>query len=121
MAGPFGRIIAQALVIVGGVVGKAFLQAYQQAAQSAKHGGKGAAQQATKTFRKKMSRDEALKILNFSESTQPKSVSEVFEKYNRYFVANEPKNGGSFYLQSKIHRAKEVLEKDFDPNKEQNR
>lgn len=118
MAGPLAKILAQALVVVGSVAGRAFLQAYQQAAQQAKQGGKGAAQKATKTFRKRMKREEALKVLNFSEAIPPTNVSEVMEQYNRYFTANDPKNGGSFYLQSKIYRAKETLEKDFSTDTE---
>ena len=109
MAGPLARLLAQALVIAGSVVGRAFLQAYSQAAHQAKQGGKGAAQQAAKSFRRQMSQSEALKVLNFSESSPPKSVEEVLSKYDRYFKANDPQKGGSFYLQSKIYRAKERL------------
>jgi mitochondrial import inner membrane translocase subunit TIM16 len=32
------------------------------------------------------------------------------EKYNRLFKANDPEKGGSFYIQSKVYRAKEFLD-----------
>ena len=32
------------------------------------------------------------------------------QRYTKLFDANDPKKGGSFYLQSKIYRAKEALE-----------
>ena len=32
------------------------------------------------------------------------------QRYQSYFNLNDPSKGGSFYLQSKIYRAKEVLD-----------
>lgn len=32
------------------------------------------------------------------------------QRYTKLFDANDPKKGGSFYLQSKIYRAREALE-----------
>jgi import inner membrane translocase subunit TIM16 len=37
------------------------------------------------------------------------------QQYNLYFAQNDPKKGGSFYVQSKIFRAKEALEKELNP------
>jgi mitochondrial import inner membrane translocase subunit TIM16 len=34
----------------------------------------------------------------------------VLQQYERYMAANDPKKGGSFYLQSKVYRAKELLD-----------
>ena len=34
----------------------------------------------------------------------------MMQQYEKYFVANAVENGGSFYLQSKIYRAKEELD-----------
>lgn len=31
------------------------------------------------------------------------------QQFDRYFAANDPAKGGSFYLQSKVFRAKELL------------
>lgn len=36
----------------------------------------------------------------------------VMERFKRLFDANEPKNGGSFYLQSKVLRARERIERE---------
>ena len=55
--------------------------------------------------------DEACKILNVSP---PKGGSadlgRVHEQFKRLFDINEPKKGGSFYLQSKVLRARERIE-----------
>ena len=34
----------------------------------------------------------------------------------KFFEANDPKKGGSFYLQSKIYRAKEAIEHEINAN-----
>jgi import inner membrane translocase subunit TIM16 len=55
--------------------------------------------------------DEACRILNV---TPPKAghadLNRVHEQFKRLFDLNDPKKGGSFYLQSKILRARERLE-----------
>ena len=38
------------------------------------------------------------------------NLEEVGERFKRLFDANDPKKGGSFYLQSKILRARERIE-----------
>ena len=58
-----------------------------------------------------MAKDEALKVLNFER--KPKSINELVERYDRYFAANDPNKGGSLYVQSKVLRAKEVLEEEY--------
>jgi len=35
------------------------------------------------------------------------------QHYKKYFEANDPDKGGSFYLQSKIFRAKEFMDEEF--------
>jgi import inner membrane translocase subunit TIM16 len=37
-------------------------------------------------------------------------MDEVMERFKKLFDVNEPKNGGSFYLQSKVLRARERIE-----------
>ena len=37
-------------------------------------------------------------------------MEDVMERFKRLFDQNEPKKGGSFYLQSKILRARERIE-----------
>ena len=40
-------------------------------------------------------------------------MEDVLDRFKRLFDANDPKNGGSFYLQSKILRARERLESEL--------
>ncbi len=42
-----------------------------------------------------------------------RDLEQVVERFKRLFDANEPGKGGSFYLQSKILRARERIEKDI--------
>jgi import inner membrane translocase subunit TIM16 len=113
MSGPFARILAQALVVGFNVVSKAFVQAYQQAAANP-NAAKEAASKTQSIVRKHMATDEALKVLNLEEL--PRTSAELTERYLKYFNANDPKKGGSFYLQSKFFRAKEAVEKEMRAN-----
>lgn len=60
---------------------------------------------------KKMQLDEALKILNIDKTLLNKDTTEV--QYKKFFEMNDPKSGGSFYLQSKIYRAKEAIDREL--------
>lgn len=55
-----------------------------------------------------MNRDEAFKILNFNENTNP-TPAEIMKRFEKMYIDNNPKAGGSFYLQTKIYFAKEFL------------
>jgi import inner membrane translocase subunit TIM16 len=57
--------------------------------------------------------DEAALILNVPNQPQPSKES-IVEKYEQLFKMNDPEKGGSFYLQSKIFRAKERFEMEYD-------
>jgi len=102
------------------VLGRAFAEAYKQASASsqyqraqAKNGGGTTGRVNISTG---MTLDEACKILNVKPPTgQPAEIEEVMSRFKRLFDANEPKNGGSFYLQSKILRARERIEADMRP------
>ncbi|CAO3584742.1 unnamed protein product [Absidia cylindrospora] len=107
-----GRIIAQVIVSVGTVVGRAFFAAYKQAAANAAAGG-GAAAAArggkegvvdALTRKTGMSMEEACQILNIQKDAD---LAKLTKNYEHLFNANEVSKGGSFYLQSKIVRAKE--------------
>lgn len=66
-----------------------------------------------------MTLDEACKILNVKPPAGGQAnVEEVIERYKRLFDANDPQKGGSFYLQSKIVRAKERFERELGPIRE---
>lgn len=55
--------------------------------------------------------DEACRILNVSPPQQgAANLTKVHEQFKRLFDINDPKNGGSFYLQSKVLRARERIE-----------
>ena len=41
------------------------------------------------------------------------------QRYDKLFQLNDPKKGGSFYLQSKIYRSKEVLDSEFEEDKDE--
>ena len=45
------------------------------------------------------------------------SAASSSQQYEKYFGQNDPAKGGSFYLQSKIYRAKEALEKEIEAEK----
>lgn len=90
------------------------LAAYASALQNArKSGADKAAQEASRrgaSFlgKARMSKDEALMVLNMSEK---EATAEMIQKqYALYFEANKVEKGGSFYVQSKIYRAKELLD-----------
>jgi import inner membrane translocase subunit TIM16 len=42
-------------------------------------------------------------------------MEEVMERFKKLFDSNDPQNGGSFYLQSKILRARERIEAEVRP------
>lgn len=66
-----------------------------------------------------MTLDEACKILNVKPPAGGQAnIEEVLERYKRLFDANDPQKGGSFYLQSKIVRAKERFEREVGPVRE---
>ncbi|KAJ2723600.1 mitochondrial import inner membrane translocase subunit TIM16 [Coemansia sp. Benny D115] len=51
--------------------------------------------------------DESVKILNIEDV---ENKEELMKKFEHLFETNDPKKGGSFYLQSKIIRARERIE-----------
>ena len=56
----------------------------------------------------KLKLEEARQILNLEPHECTKKA--VQENFDKYFKANSVENGGSFYIQSKFYRAKEVLD-----------
>ncbi|KAI8379302.1 Pam16-domain-containing protein [Radiomyces spectabilis] len=109
-----GRLIAQIIVSVGTVVGRAFLAAYKQAAANAASGAGNAARGGAKeaavdalTRKTGMSMEEACQILNI---TREADLAKLTKNYDHLFSVNDSAKGGSFYLQSKVVRAKERFE-----------
>ncbi|KAI1153325.1 Pam16-domain-containing protein [Nemania diffusa] len=114
------RIISQIVVTGSRVLGRAFTEAYKQAQASSNYaraqakinpngpiarGGSG-----------RMTLDEACKILNVKppQGTQT-NIEEVMDRFKKLFDANDPQKGGSFYLQSKVLRARERIEAEVRP------
>ena len=97
------------------VFGRAFAEAYRQAAASSKYAAEARKGNtgATNTFSSSgLTLEEACKILNVKP---PNGAGEttgevVMERFKKLFDLNDPKKGGSFYLQSKILRARERIE-----------
>jgi import inner membrane translocase subunit TIM16 len=157
--GPFARILAQFVVPVVAMLARAIPAAYGQALQNARKAGIDATEASAPVFGKRISRSEALQVLNLKEKeitpdaiqkvsiniltdctgvgifqeiyckclpyssrgafnvcwvrTNPSSSSlshvHVQQQFDRYYAANDVSKGGSYYLQSKIYRAKELL------------
>ncbi|XP_040570490.1 mitochondrial import inner membrane translocase subunit Tim16-like [Lepeophtheirus salmonis] len=106
------------LVIAGlQVVGKAFTKAVreevrlsQEAAKRHSSNTKDQTAHATENMRLGMTLDEAKQILDV-DSLQD---LETFEKkYQHLFEVNDKSKGGSFYLQSKVVRAKERIDQEI--------
>jgi len=108
------RIITQAAVTGARILGTAFKEAYKQASASQKYAAAAARSGKHNPIThgaSGLTLEEACKILNVSPPKQGKVDMEgVMEKFKKMFDANEPKNGGSFYLQSKILRARERIQ-----------
>ncbi|KAK1567356.1 hypothetical protein Q3G72_011222 [Acer saccharum] len=100
------RILANLLVMGSGMMARAFVQAYRQALANASKSG--VAQETVQNIRrgsKLMAEPEARQILGVTEKS---SWEEILQRYDSLFERNAKQ--GSFYIQSKVHRAKECLE-----------
>ncbi|CAM8889463.1 hypothetical protein QQ045_026692 [Rhodiola kirilowii] len=105
------KILANLIVMGSGMLARAFVQAYRQAIANASKSG--VAQEAVKNAvrgSKTLTEQEARQILGVSEKA---TWEEVMQKYNTLFERNA--QCGSFYLQSKVQRAKECLESVYQP------
>ncbi|KAI2636673.1 Pam16-domain-containing protein [Xylaria nigripes] len=114
------RILTQIVITGSRVLGRAFTEAYKQAQASSNY----ARAQAKLNPNGPVSRggaggmalDEACKILNVKPPQGAQTnMEEVMEQFKKLFDANDPKKGGSFYLQSKVLRARERIEADVRP------
>ena len=147
--GPLARLFAQLVVPVVAVLARAIPAAYAQALQNARKSGMDAntAAKAKNLLRKTMSKSEALQVLNLSEGEAtaeaiakvqrllqrqildfdntgifPNTFISIFfrlQQYEKYMAANDVSKGGSFYLQSKVYRAKELLDEYLEEKKKE--
>ncbi|KAI5062579.1 hypothetical protein GOP47_0023118 [Adiantum capillus-veneris] len=100
------RLIANLVVLGSGVLLRAFSQAYRQALINASK--TGVAQETVQSLAKSskaMTQQEARMILGIKDKA---TVEDMLERYENLFERNA--KSGSFYLQSKVQRAKECLE-----------
>ena len=107
------RIIFQVALTGARVFGRATIEAWRQAAASSKY--KTAAmndpRKAASLSSAGLSLDEAYRILNVKPLKRGEAdIEQVKEQFMKLFDTNDPRKGGSFYLQSKILRAKERIE-----------
>lgn len=103
------------MVITGSrVLGRAFAEAYKQASATQKYAAAAAKdnpQALNNLASSGLTLDEACKILNVKPPMGGKANMEtVMERFKRLYDLNNPDKGGSFYLQSKILRARERIE-----------
>ncbi|XP_042204747.1 mitochondrial import inner membrane translocase subunit Tim16-like isoform X2 [Homarus americanus] len=108
--------IAQLVIAGAQVVGRAFAKALRQeiaasqaAAQRAGGGAAGAKHSATNQ-KLGMSLEEAKQILNVEEL----DLERIKKNYEYLFSINDKAKGGSFYIQSKIVRAKERIDLEME-------
>ncbi|CAA6662438.1 unnamed protein product [Spirodela intermedia] len=100
------KILANLLVMGSSIMGRAIFQAYKKALENASKSG--VAQEAAQNIRRgstSMTEQEARQILGITEQT---TWEEAMKRYENMFERNA--RSGSFYLQSKVHRAKERLQ-----------
>uniref|UniRef100_A0A131YRJ4 Mitochondrial import inner membrane translocase subunit TIM16 n=2 Tax=Rhipicephalus TaxID=426455 RepID=A0A131YRJ4_RHIAP len=118
------KYLAQVIVVGAQVVARAFARALQQeyaasqaAAKQAGAGRGDTTQRAAASVKLGMSVQEAMQILNVD-----KIDPELVEKnYKHLFEVNDKSKGGSFYIQSKVYRAKERLDEEMKLQQEQER
>ncbi|GMR41598.1 hypothetical protein PMAYCL1PPCAC_11793, partial [Pristionchus mayeri] len=115
------RNVAKMALAAGEAFGKALtkavreeMRATQQAAerQAATSGAsrEETRQNANANARLGISLEESLKILDVKEPLNEKNVN---ERYDFLFKLNDKDSNGSFYLQSKIYRAKERIDEEL--------
>jgi len=115
-----GKLIAQIVTAGAQIVGRAFTKALREemarsrAAASQRQnrtdtGGDSSSSRAAANAISGMTLDEAVKILNVEDMNDEEKIQ---NNYVRLFEMNEKTKGGSFYLQSKVYRAKERIDED---------
>ena len=110
------KYLAQIIIVGTQVVAKAFARALRQeiaASQEAARragGGQKGAQRAAANARTGITLEEALKILNVEK---PTDVEQIQKHYKYLMEANDRSKGGSFYIQSKVVRAKERIDEEL--------
>jgi import inner membrane translocase subunit TIM16 len=114
------RHIAQLIILGAQVVGRAFARALRQefaaSQEAARRGGGGekGASRAAANARTGITLEEAQQIINVEKLDS----EQIKKNYEYLFNANDKSKGGSFYLQSKVVRAKERLDQELQSRSE---
>ncbi|XP_007891812.1 mitochondrial import inner membrane translocase subunit tim16 [Callorhinchus milii] len=107
------KYLAQIIVVGAQVVGRAFARALRQEYAASKAAaearGRAGRQSAAASSISGMTLQEAQQILNVAQMKQ----EEIQKNYDHLFKVNDKSVGGSFYLQSKVVRAKERLDEEL--------
>eukprot|EP01084_Bolivina_argentea_P164657 286243_1 len=104
---PWARLVAQIMFTAG----NSFLRAFAQALQQAQHqSATGHAKQAANKIMGKMDMEQARKILNVD---QPYTAEQITKQFEQIFQINNPRIGGSYYLQCKAEHAKNALHEEI--------
>lgn len=103
------KIIAQLILAGSQVLGRAITRAIRQELDQAKQAASKRPQNVPPPLSTEMSLDEAMKILNVDELDPEK----IDKNYKHLFEVNDKQKGGSFYIQSKVYRAKERLDQEL--------
>lgn len=110
-----GRLIAQLVTAGVQIVGRAFSKALREeiaksraaASARASKSGTDSSQTSAANAVSGMTIEEAIKILNVDDIQDAEKLQSSFD---RLFEMNDKTKGGSFYLQSKVFRAKERID-----------
>jgi import inner membrane translocase subunit TIM16 len=118
-------MITQVVIVGSRILGRSFAAAYRQAQASSQYAraqvknGGSATSSGHANLASGMTLQEACKILNVKPPAKAEvNAEEIATRYKRLFDANDPQKGGSFYLQSKVVRAKERLDAEAGPIRE---
>ncbi|XP_063221241.1 mitochondrial import inner membrane translocase subunit Tim16-like [Bacillus rossius redtenbacheri] len=107
----FSCLLYSNIMVVGRAFTRALRQEFAASEQAARRAGGGdqGTSRAAENARTGITVEEAKKILNV-EDLDPENIK---EKYEYLFKINDKSNGSSFYLQSKVFRAKERLDEEL--------
>lgn len=110
------KYIAQIIVLGTQVVGRAFARALKQEINASQQAAKRSTANAGQTQKQRMENlktgltlEEAKQILNVNEMEK----EAIQKSYDHLFAVNDKAKGGSFYVQSKVFRAKERLDQEL--------
>ena len=108
--GPLARVMAQFVVVAGGAVGRAVLNAYKEAAARGAANSTSSSSALSQAISRRMSIEEAGKILDIE--TKSATVEKVIHKADHLQKVNQPLApdfSGSPYIQRKVDNAKTIL------------